>query len=128
MHKRILPILILCKCDSERAADLNGQLCRVEYPQRADEIAGILRSRRLKGRVHGKLGQTDIDGIERHLRVGNVAEGRAAAHIGAVVEMLDRYIRLLADRFKQCCGNGVCRVTLACVVLDDDAAVHFGLV
>ena len=42
----------------------------VKFLCRPDQISGILYTGRLIGRVHGKLRETDVGGIEGYLRIG----------------------------------------------------------
>lgn len=89
-----------------------------------DERGGVRRARGLKGRVHRQLRETDVHGVERYLRVGDVAERRAARHVGAVGVILHRHAGALADAAEDAGGNGVGGVALVGVVFDDNTAVH----
>jgi len=42
------------------------------------EVVGVFHAGGLVAGVHGELGEPDVNGVERNLGVGDVAEGRAA--------------------------------------------------
>ena len=96
----------------------------VELAERADHVIHIGAARRLIAGVHRKLSQADIHGVHGYVRVGEVAERRAAGDIRAVGEVLNRHARLGADFRENRVGNRVGGVFLVGVVLDDHAAVH----
>ena len=86
---------------------LGGDGAVEECGDAVDHIINILRTGGLIAGVHCQLCQTDIDGVEGNMAVGDIAQGAAAQHIGAVEEGLGRNTCLAADASEDRTGNAV---------------------
>ena len=74
--------------------------------------------------MHRELRQTDIDGVQRNVRVRDVAKRGAACHIRTVRELLEGNIRPAAEHFKERCADRIGRIFLVCIVFYNNSAVH----
>ena len=74
--------------------------------------------------MHRELGQADVHRADRHERIGDRAERRAAGKIGAVGHDLRGNARVFAHGAENSAGAAIGRVALIGVELDDDALVH----
>ena len=110
--------------DGVASVPLRHQRRAEEAGQGSHHHLGIPCPRRLKGRVHSQLGKSDVDGVEGHLGVGDVAKGGAAGHVRAVGVALDGNPRPLADQAEECRRHAVGGVPLVGVVLHHHTAVH----
>jgi len=90
----------------------SGDCALVELGDGTDHEQRIRASAGFIGGVHRKLSETDVDGIQRNVGVGDGAERGAAAHVAAVGEELNRNVRALADFTEHSGGNRVGGVLL----------------
>ena len=87
-------------------------------------IVCICSARSLERRVHGKLGQTDVHCVYRHLGSGDVPQGGASRHVGPIQKSLEGHLRAAADGLENSGRHGVGGVPLVPIVLDDNALVY----
>ena len=106
-----------------RNSGVSQETSAEEFFCRPDQISGIFDPGSLIRRMHGELGKTDVNGVKRHLGIGDIPQSGTAGHIGAVYKGLARNVRLSADIPEHCCGDPVGAVFLVGVKLDDDPAV-----
>lgn len=106
-----------------RNSGVSQETSAEEFFCRPDQISGIFDPGSLIRRMHGELGKTDVNGVKRHLGVGNISEGGTADHIGTVYKSLNRDAGPLAEIAEDGGGNPVRAVLLAGTELDDDSAI-----
>ena len=100
----------------------------IEGVHALDHPAEVLHAGGLIAGVHRQLRQADVEGVDGHMRAGNIAQRGAAQQIGAVGEVLHRYACVLAELVEHRCRDAVRGVLLVGVELDDDALVHLHLI
>ena len=88
-----------------------------ECPQGSHHVGRVLSARRLKGGVHGQLGQTDVRHVQRYLGIGDAAQGGTARHLAELYGQMEeasaelvyrcrkhrRNRELFADPIRQIC-------------------------
>ena len=87
-------------------------------------MARVGAARRLVARVHGELGEPDINAVHADLAVREVAERGAACHVWAVGEYLAGHAGALAGGGEHRGAVGVGRVLLGAIELKHGSAIY----
>ena len=74
--------------------------------------------------MHSELSQSDICAVEGNLYVGKISEGGAAGYIRVIDVSLAGNAGAFTDAAEDGAGDGVCRVFLVGIELDNRAMVH----
>ena len=76
-----------------------------EDARRLRKVCRIPCARRLIGRMHGQLGQADVDRIHGDLALGDISQRRSSDHVRPVGKGLPGDARLLTDPAEDRAGD-----------------------